>query len=124
MTGAGQRVERQIMTESTSNSDALARLAATIAARRAEGSPDSYTVKLIEQGVAKCAQKLGEEAVETVIAAVNGDRDAVVSESADLLYHLLVTLEASGVPLDDVLSELARREGVGGLAEKAAREQG
>ena len=112
------------MTERTSNSDALARLAATIAERRAEGSPDSYTVKLIEKGVAKCAQKLGEEAVETVIAAMDGDRDAVVSESADLLYHLLVLLEASGVTLEDVLSELTRREGVGGLAEKAAREQG
>ncbi len=112
------------MTESTTNSGALARLAATIAARRAEGSSESYTVKLIESGVPKCAQKLGEEAVEAVIAAISGDSEAVVSESADLLYHLLVMLEASGVSLDEVLSELARREGVGGLAEKASREQG
>ena len=111
------------MTERTSDPDVLSRLAATIAGRRAGGSPDSYTVKLIEKGVAGCARKLGEEAVETVIAAMEGDRDAVVSESADLLYHLLVLLEAGGVTLEEVLSELARREGAGGLAEKAAREQ-
>ena len=113
--------EPTAMNNGAPNSDVLAGLAATIAARRAGGSAGSYTVRLLEKGVEKCAQKLGEEAVETVIAAVNGDRDAVITETADLLYHLLVTLEACDVSLNDVLSELGRREGIGGLAEKASR---
>ena len=109
------------MNNGAPKSDVLADLAATIAARRAEASSESYTSRLLEKGVGKCAQKLGEEAVETVIAAVKGDRDAVISETADLLYHLLVTLEACDVSIDDVLAELDRREGIGGLAEKASR---
>lgn len=99
----------------------LADLAAIVRARAA-GDPDSsYTAKLIARGIGKCAQKLGEEAVETVIAAVQQDREDVKNEAADLLYHLLVVLEASQVPLESVLEELAARTHQSGLAEKAAR---
>ncbi|RDE08546.1 phosphoribosyl-ATP diphosphatase [Pelagibacterium lacus] len=91
-------------------------------AERATAAPDqSYTAKLLSRGTAKCAQKLGEEAVETVIAAMSGDKDELVKESADLIYHLLVLLRAEGVALDRVLAELDRRTGQSGLAEKAAR---
>ncbi|WP_238256677.1 phosphoribosyl-ATP diphosphatase, partial [Methylorubrum podarium] len=72
-------------------------------------------------GPAKAAKKLGEEAVEAAIAAVQGDRKALVSEAADVLYHLVVTLKAVGVPLDEVMAELGRRTAQSGLAEKAAR---
>lgn len=93
-------------------------------AERAQASPDeSYTAKLIAAGVEKCAQKLGEEAVETVIAALSDDRAGLVRESADLVYHLLVLLRARGVALSDVSAELDRRTAMGGLAEKAARVQ-
>jgi phosphoribosyl-ATP pyrophosphohydrolase len=77
--------------------------------------------KLASKGRAKMAQRLGEEAVETVIAAMAGDRDGVVGESADLLFHLLMLIADMDVPLDAVLDELDRREGVSGIAEKAAR---
>jgi phosphoribosyl-ATP pyrophosphohydrolase len=88
----------------------LSRLAATIA-RRAEERPEgSYTVKLLDRGVAKIAQKVGEEAVETVVAATAEDGDRLAAESADLLYHLLVLLQSRGVPLDQVWGELERRE--------------
>ena len=91
-------------------------------ADRAAASPDaSYTAKLIGRGVEKCAQKLGEEATEAVIAAVTGNRPELVKESADLLYHLLVLLRAAGVPLSAVMAELDARTGQSGLAEKAAR---
>ncbi len=91
-------------------------------ALRAAASPDeSYTAKLISRGVEKCAQKLGEEATEAVIAAVTGNRPELVKESADVLYHLLVLLRASGVPLTDVMAELDARTAQSGLAEKAAR---
>lgn len=91
-------------------------------AERASASPDqSYTAKLLAKGTAKCAQKLGEEAVETVIAAMSGDRGELVKESADLLYHLLVLLRAQGVALSEVTDELDRRTAQSGLAEKAAR---
>ena len=101
--------------------DVLAALADEIAARKS-GAPDqSYTAQLLSRGVEKCAKKLGEEAVETALAAVLGDKVHIAAESADLLYHLLVLLEATGVPLADVMAELARRKGVSGLAEKAAR---
>lgn len=94
----------------------------TIVARRAaaQGEP-SYTRSLLAKGVAKCAQKLGEEAVETALAAVAGDTKAVISETADLLYHLAVLLEARGVSLDDVYAELGRRTHQSGLEEKASR---
>ena len=91
-------------------------------AERAKASPeDSYTARLISKGVEKCAQKLGEEAVETVIAALGDDRDELVKESADLVYHLLVLLQARDVGLAEVCAELDRRTATTGLAEKAAR---
>ncbi len=95
---------------------------ARIVAERAAASPDqSYTAKLIAGGPARAAKKLGEEAVEAAIAAVQGDREALVAEAADVLYHLLVVLQAGGVPLQDVMAELERRTVQSGLAEKAAR---
>jgi phosphoribosyl-ATP pyrophosphohydrolase len=95
---------------------------ARIVAQRASASPaESYTAKLVSEGPARAARKLGEEAVETVIAAVEGDRAALTAEAADLLYHLLVVLLAVGVSLDDVMVELDRRTGQSGLAEKASR---
>jgi phosphoribosyl-ATP pyrophosphohydrolase len=96
-------------------------LAATVAARAASGDPGSYTAKLAGQGVAKCAQKLGEEAVEAAIAAVQGEREQVTREAADLIYHLMVLLHVTGVSLEDVKAELARRTGQSGLQEKASR---
>lgn len=91
-------------------------------ALRAAASPEeSYTAKLIARGVEKCAQKLGEEATEAVIAAVGRDKPELVKESADLLYHLLVLLRASGVTLDEVMAELDARTAQSGLAEKASR---
>jgi phosphoribosyl-ATP pyrophosphohydrolase len=93
-----------------------------IVAARAAASPDeSYTAKLVAGGPARAAKKLGEEAVEAAIAAVQGDRPALVAEAADVLYHLLVVLAAGGVPLEAVMAELERRTGQGGLAEKASR---
>ena len=96
-------------------------LAATIDARAASGGEASYTRKLLDKGPEHCAKKLGEEAVETVIAAMQRDPKALTGEAADLLFHLLVLLDASGVPLSDVLAELDAREGVSGLDEKASR---
>jgi phosphoribosyl-ATP pyrophosphohydrolase len=98
-------------------------LVATIDARAAAGGDASYTRKLLDKGPAYCARKLGEEAVETVIAAVEGDRDALVAESADLIYHLLVLLKSRGVTLADVEAALAKRTGTSGLEEKAARQR-
>jgi phosphoribosyl-ATP pyrophosphohydrolase len=89
---------------------------------RAQASPEtSYTRKLLDRGVAHCAKKLGEEAVETALAAVGEDRERVVAEAADLLYHLLVVLEARGVALAEVEAALAQRTGMSGLDEKASR---
>lgn len=99
----------------------LADLADVIASRRAASPNESYTAKLLSQGVEKCAKKLGEEAVETALAGVLGDKQQLAGESADLLYHLLVLLAAADVSLDEVMQELARRQGTGGLDEKAAR---
>jgi phosphoribosyl-ATP pyrophosphohydrolase len=99
----------------------LSDLEKIVAERGRSGDPDSWTAKLFARGMDKAAQKLGEEAVETVIAAVRGDAEAVVSESADLLYHWLVVLALAGVPLSDVLAELERRTGRSGIAEKASR---
>lgn len=91
-------------------------------ALRAAASPDeSYTAKLISRGMEKCAQKVGEEATEAVIAAVTSNRTELVKESADLLFHLLVVLRAADVPLSEVMAELDTRTGQSGLAEKAAR---
>lgn len=99
----------------------LHQLEATIAARRSSDPSQSYVAKLFSSGRGKIAQKLGEEAVETVIAALSQDKAALAGEAADLIFHLLVLLADSGIALDDVLAELDRREGVSGLAEKAAR---
>ena len=99
----------------------LDRLAATVAARRGADPASSYTARLLAAGPAKAAQKLGEEAVEAVIEAVRGDRAALASESADLLYHLTVLWAAAGVDPASVWAELERREGVSGIAEKASR---
>jgi phosphoribosyl-ATP pyrophosphohydrolase len=95
-----------------------------VAQRGRSGDPDSWTAKLFAKGVDKAAQKLGEEAVETVIAAMRGDRKAIVAESADLLYHLMVVLAVSGVALDEVMAELEARTGRSGIAEKASRSAG
>ena len=99
----------------------LDRLEATIAARRNAEPGSSYVASLFAKGLPKIAQKLGEEAVETVIAALSGDPKALTGEAADLLFHLMVLLDAAEVPLAAVLDELDRREGVSGLDEKAAR---
>jgi phosphoribosyl-ATP pyrophosphohydrolase len=89
---------------------------------RAQASADvSYTRKLIEEGVERCAKKLGEEAIETVLAAVAEDRERLIAEAADLIYHLLVVLAARGIALADVEAELAARTRQSGLQEKAAR---
>ena len=102
-------------------SDVLERLAATIAARTGADPASSYTAKLLSQGPAGAAKKLGEEAVETALAAVSGDEDAIAAESADLIYHWLVLLAATGVDLDAVAAKLAAREGRSGIEEKASR---
>ena len=99
----------------------LDRLERTIAERRTAPPESSYVAKLNAKGVPKIAQKVGEEATETVIAALSGSTDDLVGESADLLFHLLVLLNAKDVPLGAVLAELDRREGVSGIAEKASR---
>ena len=101
--------------------DTLSRLSATIAARRDADPATSWVAKLHAGGVPLIARKLGEEAVETVVAALVGSREELIGEAADTLFHLLVLLDAKGVPLDEVLAELDRREGVSGIAEKVAR---
>ncbi|WP_353198145.1 phosphoribosyl-ATP diphosphatase [Sandarakinorhabdus sp.] len=96
-------------------------LLATIIERRAADPGSSYVAKLTAKGRAKMAQKLGEEAVETVIAAVADDRTEMVGEAADLMFHLAVLLADMGLSFDDIRAELARREGVSGIDEKAKR---
>lgn len=104
--------------------DVLVRLAATIKARRSATAEKSYTRQLLDAGPEKCAKKLGEEAVETVIAGVHQDSAALKAEAADLIYHLLVLLEARDVALDDVLAVLAGRMAISGVDEKASRKSG
>jgi phosphoribosyl-ATP pyrophosphohydrolase len=104
-------------------SEVLARLAATIAARTGADPASSWTARLLSEGPERCARKFGEEAVEAVIEGVRGDAAALTAEAADVVYHLMVLLAARGVGWDAVESELARREGVSGVAEKAARGQ-
>ena len=99
----------------------LQRLAATIEERKFADPDTSWTAKLLSKGPEKCAEKFGEEAVEAIIEAVKGDRDKLVSEAADALYHLLVMLAARNLTLADVEAELDRREGRSGIAEKASR---
>jgi len=100
----------------------LHQLEQTIAQRRGADPSASYVAKLAARGRGKIAQKLGEEAVETVIAALSEDDAALVGESADLIFHLLMLLADRGIALDAVLDELDRREGVSGLVEKASRQ--
>lgn len=99
----------------------LADLEKLVAERAAADPATSYTAKLLARGMPVAAKKLGEEAVEAVIAATRGDRSELVKESADVLYHLLVVLRGADVPLKDVLDELASRTAQSGLAEKASR---
>lgn len=103
-------------------SDVLRKLEATIAARQADDPAQSYVARLTAGGVPLMARKLGEEAVETVVAALSGDTGALTSEAADLMFHMLVLLGAKGISLAEVEAELVRREGVSGLAEKKARD--
>jgi phosphoribosyl-ATP pyrophosphohydrolase len=101
--------------------DTIARLTEIIRARRSADPASSYVAKLLAGPPERIAQKLGEEAVEAVIAAAKGDAQGLTSEAADLIFHLAVLLECYGLSFDDVLTELDRRDGVSGLAEKAAR---
>ncbi|MGI9369246.1 MAG: phosphoribosyl-ATP diphosphatase [Ruegeria sp.] len=96
-------------------------LAATIDARKGSDPDTSWTAKLLSKGPEKCAEKFGEEAIEAIVEAVKGDADRLTSEAADVLYHLLVMLAARDVTLDAVLDELARRQGISGIDEKASR---
>jgi len=99
----------------------LADLERIVAERGRSGDSQSWTAKLFAGGQERAAKKLGEEAVETVIAAIQGERGRLVSESADLVYHLLVVLAIAGVSFGDVLAELEGRTGRSGIAEKASR---
>jgi len=101
--------------------DTLKRLEATIAERRAASPDSSYVAKLNAKGLSKICEKVGEEATETVIAALTGSDKDLTGEAADLIFHLMVLLGAKDIALADVLAELDRREGVSGLEEKAAR---
>ncbi|GHH00010.1 phosphoribosyl-ATP diphosphatase [Pseudodonghicola xiamenensis] len=99
----------------------LDQLAQTVAERASADPESSWTAKLLAKGPEKCAEKFGEEAVEAIIEAVRGDKERLASEAADTLYHMLVMLQARDVPFQAVLDELARRQGMSGIAEKAAR---
>jgi phosphoribosyl-ATP pyrophosphohydrolase len=99
----------------------LGDLEAIIARRAGESAETSYTASLIGKGASHCARKMGEEAIETVLAVAAGDRNDIRKEAADLLFHLLVALKASGVRLDEVMAELQSRTGQSGHEEKAAR---
>jgi phosphoribosyl-ATP pyrophosphohydrolase len=101
--------------------DQLEKLASDITAKASASPEQSYTAKLISQGVAKCAKKFGEEAIELALASVASDTIETTAEAADVLYHFLVLLQATDVRIEDVMAELKRREGTGGLVEKAAR---
>jgi len=102
--------------------DILTRLEATILARKAEGDVSgSHTAALLAKGPAKCAEKFGEEAIEAIIEAAQGNQAALTTECADVIYHMLVMLASQGVPLAGVLAELDRREGTSGIEEKARR---
>ncbi len=99
----------------------IERLEETIRARKGADPASSYVASLFAKGTAKIAQKVGEEATETIIAALSEGEDKLVGEAADLLFHLAVLLADQGLGLDDVLDELERREGVSGIVEKASR---
>ncbi|SMQ69790.1 phosphoribosyl-ATP pyrophosphatase [Altererythrobacter xiamenensis] len=101
--------------------DTLARLEQVIAERRSASPDSSYVAKLNAKGIEAVAQKVGEEAVETIIAALSESREEVIGESADLIFHLLVLLQSRRIKLSEVMEELDRREGTSGLEEKASR---
>ena len=102
--------------------EVLTRLEATILARKAEGDASaSHTAALLAKGPAKCAEKFGEEAVEAIIEAAQGNRENLTTECADVLYHMLVMLAAQDIPLSDVMAVLEKREGTSGIEEKAGR---
>ncbi|MXO49363.1 phosphoribosyl-ATP diphosphatase [Erythrobacter vulgaris] len=103
--------------------DTLTRLEATIAQRRKADPDTSYVAQLTQRGLPVMARKLGEEAVETCIAALAGSREELVGEAADVLFHLMVLLAEKDVPLADVMTELDRREGVSGIDEKNSRSE-
>ena len=103
--------------------DTLTRLEQTVTVRLGADPDTSYVAKLHQRGLPVIARKLGEEAVEAVIAALSGNREELVGEAADVLFHLTVLLAEKGVPLAEVMAELDRREGVSGLVEKASRSQ-
>ena len=109
------------MAQPTDSAAVLARLFDVIESRRGGDPEKSYVARLFAQGPEKIAQKVGEEAVETVIAALGSDRDAITRESADLLFHLMILWAATGLRPDDIYAELARREGTSGIAEKDSR---
>jgi phosphoribosyl-ATP pyrophosphohydrolase len=111
------------MAKAGHDAEILERMFSVIESRKGGDPGASYTAKLLAEGKQKIAKKLGEEATETVIAAAAGTPGEVARESADLLYHLLVLWAATGVKPADVWTELARREGTSGLAEKAARKK-
>lgn len=99
----------------------LTELARTIEARKSADPDSSWTAKLLSKGPEKCAEKFGEEAVEAIIEAVKGDRDALTSEAADVIYHLLVMLASRDIAFEDVITELKNRQGTSGIAEKSSR---
>lgn len=101
--------------------ETLARLEQVIAERRSASPDSSYVAKLNAKGIEAVAQKVGEEAVETIIAALSESREEVIGESADLIFHLLVLLQSRRIKLSEVMEELDRREGTSGLEEKASR---
>ena len=105
----------------SADAGALARLAATIEARRGADPDESWTARLLSKGPERCAEKFGEEAVEAVIEAVKGDAGRLTAEAADVIFHLLVMCASRGVSLADIEAELARREGTSGIEERASR---
>jgi phosphoribosyl-ATP pyrophosphohydrolase len=114
-------VSKVVSAPATSDAAVLDRLFAVVESRRDADPAISHSARLLSRGPSKVAQKFGEEAVECLIEAVAGNRDALVAESADVLYHLLVRWVSSGVTPNEVWAELVRREGISGIAEKAAR---
>lgn len=109
---------------SGSRLDVLANLAATVDARKSASAESSYTARLLQGGVEKCAKKFGEEAVEAALAAVTGEPQHLAAEAADVLYHLLVLLASRDISLDEVMNELDKRTKMSGLEEKASRKGG